>query len=228
MILPPRAVAPRVKLEIWSDVVCPWCYIGKRRIEAALAEFDQGEDVEVIWRSFELDSLAPAVRHGAYVDHLASKYHVAVADAQAMIDRMTETAAGEGLGLRFDIARPGNTLDAHRLLHLSAVHGKQEQMKERLLAATFTEGQAIGEREVLVRLADEVGLDGDEVASMLASERYTGEVREDERLARELGITAVPFFVVDRTAAVSGAQPPEVLHDLLRRARAGGGPEPTQ
>ena len=213
-------VAASVKLEIWSDVVCPWCYIGKRRMETALAGFQHGDEVDVTWRSFELDPRAPVVREGRYVDRLASKYRLSVAEAQAMIDGMTEAATIEGIEFRFDIAQPGNTFDAHRLLHLAAVRGMQDELEERLLAAVFTEGQAIGERDVLLRLATEVGIGGDEVASALASDLYAEAVRDDERLATELGITAVPFFVVDRAYGVSGAQSTDVLRAFLQRAWA--------
>ncbi len=213
-------VAPCVELEIWSDVVCPWCYIGKRRMEVALARFEHRDEVHLTWRSFELDPRAPAVREGGYADRLAAKYGLSVAEAQAMIDRMTEAAADEGISFRFDIARPGNTFDAHRLLHLAALHGVQDQLQERLLAATFTQGQAIGDHEVLVRLATEVGIDGDEVASMLASDDHAEAVRNDERVAAELGVTSVPFFVVDRAYGLSGAQPSEALRSLLQRAWA--------
>ena len=209
-----------MRVEIWSDVVCPWCYVGKRRFETALSEFEHRDDVEVVWRSFELDPSAPARREGEYAERLASKYGVSVAESQAMIDRMTATAAGVGLAFRFDIARPGNTLDAHRLSHLAADRGVQGPVVERLFRATFAEGEAIGDRSVLVRLAEEAGLDADEVGSVLGSDAYVEEVRADERQAAALGISAVPFFVVDRTYGVAGAQPPEVLRSVLERAWA--------
>ena len=209
-----------MKVEIWSDVVCPWCYIGKRNFEAALAEFPHRDDVEVVWRSFELDPSAPAVREGDYAGRLASKYGVPVAEARAMIDRMTGAAASVGLAFRFDLARPGNTFDAHRLIHLGADRGVQDAVKERLLAATFAEGEPIGDRETLVRLAAEAGLDADEARSVLESDAYAKEVRADEAEAAAFGIGGVPFFVVERTYGVSGAQPPEVLRNVLDRAWA--------
>lgn len=218
MIPGPIAVDPPVKVEIWSDIVCPWCYIGKRRFEAALAGFPHREQVEVVWRSFELDPRAPAVRPGDYVGRLAQKYGVPVPEAQEMIDRMTAAAAGEGLGFRFDIARPGNTFDAHRLLHLAASRGVQDALKERMLAATFIEGRPIGDRETLVQLAADAGLDPKEAGSVLDSDAFAEQVREDEDEARAYGISSVPFFVVDETYGLSGAQPAPVLRTMLDRA----------
>ncbi len=217
-------VGPGMKVEIWSDVVCPWCYVGKRRFEAALSRFDHRDEVEVVWRAFELDPSAPAVRDSAYAERLASKYAMSVPDAQAMIDRMVAAGAQDGLDLRFDRAAAGNTFAAHRLLHLAHDRGVQDALKERLLAATFTEGAAIGDPEVLEVLAVEVGLDADEVRSALDGDAFAAEVRADERRATALGITAVPFFVIDGTLGVSGAQPPDVLLDVLEEAWAGSHP----
>ena len=159
----------------------------------------------------------PVQRAGSYVDHLARKYGTGRDKAQAMIDQMTAVAAEAGLDFRFDIARPGNTFDAHRLLHLAADRGVQGALKERLLRATFTEGAPIADHGTLARLAVEVGLDDDEVRAVLATGRYADEVRADEAQARAFGITGVPFFVVDRTYGVSGAQPSDVLLQLLTR-----------
>jgi predicted DsbA family dithiol-disulfide isomerase len=209
-----------MRVEIWSDVVCPWCYIGKRRFEQALAAFPHRDEVDVIWRAFELDSSAPAERTGGYADNLAAKYGVPVAQAQQMIDTMTAAAAQDGLDFHFDTARPGNTFDAHRLLHLAAERGVQDAVKERLLRATFTEGEPIGDAETLVRLVAEAGLDADEARAVLASDRYAAEVRGDERQAQAYGITGVPFFVVDGRYGVSGAQPAEALGQVLSQAWA--------
>ena len=209
-----------MQVEIWSDVVCPWCYVGKRRFEQALAAFPHRDRVEVVWRSFELDPAAPAERTGPYAGHLASKYGVPEARAQEMIDGMTATAAGDGLDLRFDLARPGSTFDAHRVIHLAAESGLQDAVQERLMRATFTEGEPIGDREALVRLAAEAGLDAERARTVLADGSYGGAVRADEQQARQLGITGVPFFAVDRTYGVSGAQPVEVLLQVLERAWA--------
>jgi len=224
MTEPVERVAPAMKVEIWSDVVCPWCYVGKRRFEGALSGFAHRDNVEVVWRAFELDPSAPAAREGAYTDRLAAKYRMSVPDAQTMIDRMVAAGAHDGLDLRFDRARPGNTFTAHRLLHLAHERGVQDALKERLLAATFTEGSAIGDPRVLEGLAVQAGLDADEVRSVLDGDAFTAEVRSDERRATALGITAVPFFVIDGTYGVSGAQPPEVLLGVLEEAWAGSHP----
>jgi predicted DsbA family dithiol-disulfide isomerase len=220
MMRPTIGVSPFMKVEIWSDVVCPWCYIGKRHFESALADFYHREEVEVVWRAFELDPTAPPVREGGYARRLGSKYGLGPAEAQAIIDKMTRTAARVGLDFRFHLARPGNTFDAHRLLHLAADRGSQDRLKERLLAATFTEGEPIGDHDALLRLCVEAGLDRDEVQRVLESDAYAEAVRRDEDTATEMGISGVPFFVIDRTFAVSGAQPSDVMGSVLERAWA--------
>jgi predicted DsbA family dithiol-disulfide isomerase len=204
-------------VEIWSDIACPWCYIGKRRFERALEGFEQRDEVAVRWRSFELDPAAPRAVELPAAEHLARKYGMSVEEAQARLDQITELAAGEGLEYRFDLQRRGNTFDAHRLLQMGAAHGLQDAVKERLMRGYLTEGAAIADHGALRRLAAEAGLPEDEVAEVLLTERYAEEVRDDERTAASLGINAAPFFVVDRKIAVSGAQPPEILRELLRR-----------
>ncbi len=216
-----------MEVEIWSDIACPWCYIGKRRFEAALAEFEHADQVHVSWRSFELDPSAPAERPGDRAERLAEKYGVTVEQARAMEQRVTDAAAGDGLEFRFDIARSGLTFDGHRLIHIAADNGLQDAMKERLMRAYFSEGQLISDRETLIRLAGEVGVDEDEVRRLLDSDRYSDEVRADEREATALGISAVPTFVVDRQLGVSGAQPPEVMLQLLRQGWEQRAPQPT-
>ncbi len=204
-------------VEIWSDIACPWCYVGKRRFEAALAAFEHRDDVGVTWRSFELDPGAPAERGGERAEHLAAKYGMTRERAIEMQEHLAAVAAGDGLDMRFDLARNGSTFDAHRLVHLAAAHGTQDAMKERLLRAHFTEGELVSDPAVLARLGEELGLPADEVAELLAGDRFADAVRDDERTAAALGIQAVPFFVIDRALGASGAQPPEVLGELLRR-----------
>ncbi len=211
-----------MEVEIWSDVVCPWCYIGKRRFEAALGGFEHRDQVQVNARSFELDPSAPRSLDVDGVTHIAQKYGVSVEQARAMQQNVVDLAAAEGLQLRFDIARRGNTFDAHRLLHLAAERGLQWELKERLMRGYFTEGVPIGEPAALERLATELGLPAEDVREVLDSDRYAEDVREDERTAAAFGISGVPFFVVDRSLGVAGAQPPEVLAELLQRAHTGG------
>ncbi len=207
-------------VEIWSDVVCPWCYIGKRRFEAALERFDHRDDVSVLWRSFELDPQAPVNPEGASAERLAEKYGMTLERAQAAQAQVTELAAQEGLEYHLDVARGGNTFTAHRLIHEAAVHGHQADAKERLMAAYFTEGEAISDPETLARLVAEAGVDPDEARAVAFGDRHGDAVREDELLAARLGIQGVPFFVLDRRYGVSGAQPAEVLLEALERAWA--------
>ena len=213
-----------MRVEIWSDVVCPWCYVGKRRFETALAAFPHRDQVEVVWRSFELDAGAPRERTGDYAQLLADKYGFGVEQGQQMIDTMAQTAAVEGLDLRFDLARTGNTFDAHRLLHLARDRGVQDAVKERLVHATFTEGEPVGDPETLVRLVAEAGLDSADARAVLAGDRYAAEVRADEAQARAYGISGVPFFVVDGRYGVNGAQSAEALAQVLATAWAEGQP----
>ena len=207
-------------MEIWSDVVCPWCYIGKRRFEAALARFPHRAEVELVWRSFELDPSAPpsGQEQGTYAARLAAKYRCSVQQAQQMMDTMTATAAQEGLDFRFDLARPGNTFHAHRLLHLALEHGVQDELKERLDRATFCEGSPASDPAALTALAVEVGLPEAEVRDVLAGDRYAQAVRADEAQAQAYGTTGVPFYVVDGRYGVSGAQPAELLLHVLEQA----------
>jgi predicted DsbA family dithiol-disulfide isomerase len=206
-----------VDVEIWSDIACPWCYIGKRRFEAALAEFEHRDDVRVTWRSFELDPSAPHEREGDNATRIAEKYGITVERAREMGRTVTDAAAGEGLDFHLDIQRSGTTFDGHRVIHLAAERGLQDAMKERLLHAYFTEGQLVSDHETLVRLAVEVGLDEDGVRATLASDRFAADVRCDEQLAGQFGISAVPTFVVDRAIGASGAHPPEALLQLLEQ-----------
>jgi predicted DsbA family dithiol-disulfide isomerase len=205
-------------VEIWSDVVCPWCYIGKRRFESALAEFPH--KVETVWRSFELDPGAPPTREHNATEHLAAKYGMSLEQAEASHAQMTELAAAEGLEYHLETARGGNSFDAHRLIHLAGAHGKQAEAQERVMHAYFTEGVAIGDREQLVALAADLGLDPDEARTVLESDAYADAVREDEQLAQRIGIHGVPFFVLGRRYGVSGAQPAEILVQALEQACA--------
>jgi len=209
-----------MRVEIWSDIACPWCYVGKRRFEAALKQFEHAGDVDVVWRSFELDPSAPSSRAEPQEEVLAKKYGIPVERARAMNVRLTGEAQKEGLDFRFDRLRMGNTFDAHRLVHLAAESGKGDAMKERLMRAYFTEGDAIADPETLQRLGTEVGLDAHRVREVIASDAYAADVRGDEDRARAFGITGVPFFAIDERYGVSGAQTPDVLLEALRQAYA--------
>jgi predicted DsbA family dithiol-disulfide isomerase len=213
-----------VKVEIWSDVVCPWCAVGKHRFEKALARFDHRDQVEVSFHSFELDPEAPHEQDGNLNDHLATKYGMSRAEAEAKHRQMTEMAAADGWDFHFERARRGNTFDAHRLLHLAADRGVQDAVKERLFRGYFTEGEHIADHATLARLGADAGLDPAEAREVLASDRYADEVRADEQQARAYGITAVPFFVVDGKYGVAGAQPPEALLQVLDTAWAEANP----
>ena len=220
----PADTAPRLQVDIWSDIACPWCYIGKRRFEAALSRFPKKHRVDVVWHSFELDPSAP---HGSDVskrDQLAAKYGRNAAEAQAMLDQMTQSAAAEGLEYRFDTSRSANTFQAHQLLHLAAERGLQDALKERLLRAYFSEGQFLGDPETLVRLAAEVGLDAGEARAALEVQTYARAVRQDEAQAQAYGIGGVPFFVLGGKYGVSGAQAPETLLGALEQAWSEGEP----
>ena len=205
-------------VEIWSDVVCPWCYIGKRRFEAALQGFEHRDEVTVMWRSFELDPEAPAESPGSAAERLASKYGMSIERAQQLHAEMTERAAADGLEYHLDIARGGNTFDAHRMIHLAATYGHQAAAQERLMRAYFTEGEPISDRATLVRLVAELSVDPEEARAALELGRFAEDVREDEALAAQFGIQGVPFFVIERRYGVSGAQPVEVLANALDRA----------
>jgi predicted DsbA family dithiol-disulfide isomerase len=209
-----------MQIEIWSDVVCPWCYIGKRRFETALAQFPHRDAVEVTWRSFELDPSAPRIRAGDPAERLASKYGMSRAQALQSHARLTSLAAAEGLEFQLQATRSGNTFDAHRLLHLAADLGVQDATKERLFRGYFVESASVGEPDTLVKLVAEAGVPAAAARDVLDSDTYADAVRAEEQEARELGINGVPFFVVDRRYGVSGAQPAEVLRQVLERAWA--------
>jgi predicted DsbA family dithiol-disulfide isomerase len=203
-------------VEIWSDINCPWCYIGKRRLESALSQFEHADQVNVTWRSFELDPEAPVESPGNGAARIAEKYGVSVERAHEMEQNVTDIAAGEGLEYDLEHARIGSSFDGHRLIHLAARHGLQNEMEERLFRARFTDGKLISDHDTLVELAVELGLDADEVRTMLAGDEFADEVRQDEATAHRFGISGVPMFVVDRAFGASGAQPPEQLLVLLR------------
>ena len=219
-----------MQIEIWSDVVCPWCYIGKRRLEAALQEFPHADQVEVVYRSFELDPSAPSPATEPVVESLARKYGGGVANARRMQIQVAEVAATVGLEYHLDETLHGNTFDAHRLLHLALAEGGprvQAEVKEALMAAYFTRAEDITDHDVLRKAGTGAGLDPGRVDAVLASREYADEVRADVDQARAFGASGVPFFVVDRKYAVSGAQPTELFTQVLDRAWADAHPQLT-
>ncbi|MDX8151771.1 DsbA family oxidoreductase [Patulibacter brassicae] len=209
-----------MKVEIWSDVACPFCFIGKRSFEDALERFEHRDDVEVTWRSFQLDPSAPPSSDHGLDELLARKYGRTIEQARQMNDQVTQMAAGVGLEYHLDRARPGNTFDAHRLIHLGRAHGIADAVKERLLRAYFTEGELLSDHETLVRLGAEAGLDADEARDALASDRFAAAVREELVEAHDLGLQGVPAFVFDRRSQVTGAQPADLFLQALERAWA--------
>ena len=209
-----------MQVEIWSDLVCPWCYLGKRRFERALESFGHRDEVTVVYRSFELDPSAPAGVTTPTAERLAGKYGMSAQQADDAQRQMEQRAAQDGLQFRMDGLRSGNTRDAHRLLHLAKAHGVQAALAERLHRAYFTEQGSIFDHSSLTELAAEAGLDRDDVTRVLASQEYGDAVDTDEEMARALGANGVPLFVIDRRYGISGAQPPEVIAQVLGQAWA--------
>jgi predicted DsbA family dithiol-disulfide isomerase len=207
-----------MKVEIWSDVACPWCYVGKRRFERAMAEFEHRDDVEVVWRSFELDPAAPRRQTEKVTAMLSRKYGIPLAQAEAMNARLAAEARKDGIDFAFDRVQLGNTFDAHRLIHFAAASGRREAMVERLFKGYFTDGEALGDVDVLARLAGEAGLDESAARAVLQGTAFADAVRADQQRAREFGISGVPFFALDERYGVSGAQPPEAILGALRQA----------
>jgi predicted DsbA family dithiol-disulfide isomerase len=207
-----------MKIEIWSDVICPWCYIGKRRFEQALEQFGHHENINVVWRSFELDRNAQPQYPGTPEERLANKYGVSLQEAAAMNARVTAVAREVGLEYRLDKARSGNTFDAHRLLHFAASRDLGDQAAERIMQAYFSESLPVGDRAALAGLAPQFGIAEAEAMAMLESDDYADAVRADELRAAEFGVAGVPFFVFDEKSGISGAQPVATFVEALRQA----------
>ena len=212
-----------IKIDVWSDIACPWCYIGKRNLEKGLAEASGDEDaplVEVEFHSFELSPDTPVDFEGGEEDYLAQHKGISPAQAREMLDRVTGIAAGAGLGYRFDRLRHTNTVKAHELLHFAKENGLQAELAERLMAAYFVEGRHLGREDELVALAADVGLDADAARRVLQSGSHLPAVRADQAQASAYGINGVPFFVIDGKYGVSGAQPPEAFAQVVRQVWA--------
>jgi predicted DsbA family dithiol-disulfide isomerase len=205
-----------IKIEVWSDINCPFCYIGKRNLESALQDFNE-DQVEVEWKSFELDPTGHPPKGANALELLAKKYGRDVQWAQEMNANMTKMAQEAGLEFHLEKLVPANSFDAHRVIHLAKKFGKQNDMKERLLKAKLVEGKDISDKEILVELAIGVGLSNEEAQKVLNGDLYSRDVRQDEEMAMKLGITGVPFFVVNQQYALSGAQPAEAFKEVLEK-----------
>jgi len=206
-----------MKVEIWSDVVCPFCYIGKRKFEKALNAFANKEQVEIVWKSFQLDPTTKANPGKSVTESLAEKKGWTLEQSRQINQQVTGMAKEVGLDYQMEKAVIANTFDAHRLSHLAAEKGLQDQMEERLFAAYFTEGKDIGDKDTLVALAQEVGLDATEAAEVLKTDAYSDKVQADIYEAQQVGVRGVPFFVFDSKYAVSGAQPSDVFTQVLSK-----------
>ena len=209
-----------MQVDIWSDIVCPFCYIGKHQFEEALADFEHKDNVAVKYHSFELDPNAELyIEHDVY-EMLVNKYGINREQAIESNQTLAEKAKQHGIELNVGKSQLTNSFDAHRLVHFAREHNKEQEMLERLHKAYFTDGLHIGEVETLIELANEVGLDKEEAKKVLISDTYTEEVRFDEDAATQLGITGVPFFVIDNKFGVSGAQGKDNLLNALNQAWA--------
>jgi len=215
-----------MRVDVWSDVVCPWCFIGLANLGEALTAFEHEDEVEVVLHSFQLDPGAPARDEQPLVERLATKYGTTVGQVRTQQERIVSLGAERGIDFRFDQAIGGNTFDAHRLLHLARLRGVQIELKHRLGRAYFTDGEPIGEATTLRAAAVDVGLDPAEVDAVLAGAAFSDEVREDLESAKRVGVAGVPFFVVDGRLGISGAQPPESLLAVLEQGWLSQTPPP--
>ncbi|WP_285010856.1 DsbA family oxidoreductase [Pedobacter faecalis] len=209
-----------MKVDIWSDVRCPFCYIGKRKFEAALAQFPYKEKVEVEWHSFELDPNAETVPGVSSAEYLADKYGRPLEWAQQMQESVTATAVEVGLDFKLDISVVANSFDAHRLIQLAKTEGLADAVEEKLFEAHFTYGKDISDHAVLIEIGVAAGLGKMTVETMLAGSDFTDEVRRDEQIAQQIGIRGVPFFIFNQKLSVSGAQPPETFLGAMMQARS--------
>jgi predicted DsbA family dithiol-disulfide isomerase len=212
-----------IKIDVWSDIACPWCYIGKRNLEKGLAEASGDDDaptVEVTFHSFELSPDTPVDFEGDELDFLSAHKGMPREQVEQMLERVTGVAADAGLDYRFDLLQHTNTVKAHELLHFAKEQGRQHELAERLMAAYFAEGRHLGREDELVDLATDAGLDADDAREALRSGRFLEAVRADQQQARAFGINGVPFFVIDGKYGVSGAQPAEAFSQIVRQVWA--------
>lgn len=209
-----------MKIEIWSDVMCPFCYIGKKNFETALEQFSNKNGIEVEWKSFQLDPSLPEVQDSNYTDYLMVSKGLGRPQVEGMLNNVTQMAKGVGLEYDFDRAVMVNSFKAHRVLQLAKMRGLGDAAEERLFRAFFTEGRNIADDDTLLELGKEAGLNETEIRSSLSDERYSDMVKQDIQEARAIGVTGVPFFVFNRKYAVSGAQPPQAFLQTLEKAYA--------
>lgn len=207
-----------MRIDVWSDVLCPFCHLGRRHLELALEEFEHADELSVIWHSYQLDPDAPARIEGSNIERLAGKYDVDPDQMVSTQEQLAADAAEVGLDYRWDLAVGGNSYDAHRLIHFARFQGQEEAVTDRIMRAWFTEGRSIGDHDTLVELATEAGLDAEEVRGVLAQDSFGTEVRADLDLATRIGITAVPTFVLDQRFGVTGVQPVKIMLGALRYA----------
>jgi predicted DsbA family dithiol-disulfide isomerase len=206
-----------MKIEVWSDYVCPFCYIGKRRLEEALERTGLGEKAEVVFKAYELDPNSPSVSDTSMQEGLAKKYGMSIEEAKKMTDNVAVQAKTVGLNYDFDKMTPANTFNAHRLAKLAEKEGVDKTISENLLKAYFIDGEKIGTDDVLIRIAEEAGISPDRAKAVLDSDEFADDVRMDIAEAQQIGVKGVPFFVINRKYAISGAQPTEAFEDALRK-----------
>lgn len=207
-----------MQIEIFSDIACPWCYIGKRRFETALNAFPHKDSVDVTWRSYQLDPGLPEHYDGTELGYLVESKGLDSSQVEGMFSHVAEQAKGEGLNYDFSSVVVANSFKAHQLIHLAATHGKADAVKEALFSAHFEHGEDIGSREFLVSLGTSVGIEQAEITAALDSEQFADDVRNDFAQARALGVTGVPFFVIDRKYGISGAEPAALFTEALDEA----------
>ncbi len=218
-----------MRIDVWSDILCPFCHLGRRYLQLALEQFEHADDVSVIWHSFQLDPEAPERVEGSNVERVAEKYGLALEEANASQQKLAADAAAVGLDYQWEQTVGGNSYDAHRLIHFARFQDAEEKVTDRIMRAWYSEGASIGDRQVLLELAVEAGLDAEEVRGVLDSDSFGPEVRNDIAVAHQIGITSVPTFVLDQKFGLPGAQPPEIMLNAIRYAwedqgnTAGGG-----
>lgn len=206
-----------MKIEIWSDVMCPFCYIGKRHLEKALEDFSGKDQVEMVWKSFQLNPDMPESSDENVYEYLAKAKGISLEQSKQMHERVEEMAQNAGLNYNFDIAKVANSFKAHRVLQLAKRNNLGDALKEELLKAYFTEGKNVSDKQVLVELSEKVGMTADDVELALTNDSFANYVNNDIDEARQIRVQGVPFFVFDRKYAISGAQPVEHFKGTLSK-----------